>query len=635
MRWRETGSGRDPGGGSVLAKASLPPVPDPEVVGSRRVTFYERRVKRVLDLVLAVTALVALSPLLVLVALGVLLTLGRPVLYRQERLGRYGRPFTMYKFRSMRPERSIDSLRYHAPSDDSRHTRYGRFMRRLGLDELPQLVNVLRGEMSLIGPRPEIPAVALRHGIVDHPRHLVRPGITGPWQVSPMRHEFVHMHTHLDAEYVGDLTFRRDLAIAVRTVLVVVVGKRRPRPTPELVLDPASSVAPRLRVLHVLEPATGGVPAYVDHLGRELACLGVDQYVITSSRSRHHFDWAVGVARPRWRRRHPGDHLRVRRLIATTVVDQRIDVVHAHATFAGVLARLTRHGAPTVYQPHGWGYLCTRSPLTRRCVRIVERLLARRAALLAVLSDAEKAAAPPVERMVRVRPLRDLAAFGPADEPERLLLRARFGWREDETVHLSIGRFATWKNVDVLVDEFWRVAGPGHRLVLVGDGGCPPPRSRLGRGLEGARIDLMGWRNDIPSLLRAADSLLVPSIGEGFSLAMLEALVSGLPVFSTPVGGSEVLRLRDGAVVADVAALVRAATASPLVPPGRDARFERAAYHRRVTAAEAAPRDFLGFYRGLLGDDVIPIRGTGDGARSESTPDPVPTLAGASAPAGR
>lgn len=568
------------------------------VTGARHVTFYERRLKRVLDAVLASVALIVLAPLLASVALGVLVALGRPVLYRQERLGRGAQPFTMYKFRSMRPERTIDSRRFHTPPDDPRHTLYGRFIRRFGLDELPQLANVLRGDMSLIGPRPEIPAVAERYGIVDHPRHLVRPGITGPWQVSPFRHEFVHMHTHLDAEYVGDLTFRRDVSIAVRTLWVVVIGKRRPRPSSDTAVAPMSGAASP-RVLHVLEPTTGGVPTYVDQLGRELARRGVVQYVITSAHSRHAFEWAEAVIRSPWQRCRFRDHLRVRRLVSAVVTEQRIDVVHAHATFAGVASRLARHRGVTVYQPHCWGYLSASSRPARAGARLLERLLAPRSDLLVVLSEAERRAAPPTRRVVRARPLRPLDAFGPADEPERWALRARFGWDETERVHLSMGRFTAQKNFDRLVEAFCRLAGPRDRLVLVGDGPSPPPRSKLGRGACAGRVDLVGWRNDVHLLLRAADSLLVSSRGEGFSLAMLEALLSGLPVFSTPVGGTEVIRSCDGVVAESVTTLVRAAFVSPLVPPPAESRFERAHHHRRLADPDTAVSEFLAFYRAL------------------------------------
>ena len=187
---------------------------------------YERLVKPVMDRVLAVGLLFALAPVLALVALGVLLTMGRPVLFRQERLGKGAVPFEMLKFRSMLPDRRMAQVPFEGPDRrtthktdaDPRHTRFGRFLRRTSLDELPQLVNVIRGEMSLVGPRPELPGVAARHELTHHVRHTVKPGITGPWQISPNRTEFIHEHVELDEAYVQSVTLGGDLAILGGTV---------------------------------------------------------------------------------------------------------------------------------------------------------------------------------------------------------------------------------------------------------------------------------------------------------------------------------------------------------------------------------------------------------------------------------
>jgi lipopolysaccharide/colanic/teichoic acid biosynthesis glycosyltransferase len=198
-------------------------------------TWYVQRGKRVLDIGIAVAALVVLSPLLVLAAVGVVLTLGRPVLYRQERVGRHGVPFGLVKFRTMHHDRRGRGDRYEGPdrrqdhkSDhDPRHTGFGRLLRRTSVDELPQLWNVLRGEMSIVGPRPEMVAVAERYGLIDHPRHLVRPGLTGLWQVSGDRPGYVHENVHYDESYVRQVSLRLDARILVQTVGAVVRGTGR------------------------------------------------------------------------------------------------------------------------------------------------------------------------------------------------------------------------------------------------------------------------------------------------------------------------------------------------------------------------------------------------------------------------
>ena len=149
-------------------------------------TAYNRWFKRPLDVLGAAILLLVSLPIVVVVALSIPLMLGPGgTIYRQERVGRDGKPFTIYKFRSMlRDRRVADNPLYIGPErrtrhkcqEDPRHTRYGRFLRSTSLDELPQLLNIIRGEMSLVGPRPELIDVARRQGFANHPRHITRPG---------------------------------------------------------------------------------------------------------------------------------------------------------------------------------------------------------------------------------------------------------------------------------------------------------------------------------------------------------------------------------------------------------------------------------------------------------------------------
>ncbi|MHB1551523.1 MAG: sugar transferase [Vulcanimicrobiaceae bacterium] len=158
-----------------------------------------RLLKRLFDFGLALVASIVVSPVLLIAALAVWIDSGRPIFYGQERIGRYGQPFTIFKFRSMRLDAEAQSGAVWARTDDARVTRVGRWLRRLSIDELPQLLNVLRGEMSIVGPRPERPAFvgAFRAKVPRYDeRHLVRPGITG-WS-------HVNMERILDASQIAD-----------------------------------------------------------------------------------------------------------------------------------------------------------------------------------------------------------------------------------------------------------------------------------------------------------------------------------------------------------------------------------------------------------------------------------------------
>ena len=202
---------------------------------ARAVGAYERFFKRGLDLVGAFVALVILLPVIAGVAVAVRLTLGPNIFFCQERVGRNGKTFRMIKFRSMQHDRRSDSANFtggdrrqtHKSLNDPRHTPVGRFIRKWSLDELPQLFNVLKGDMSLVGPRPELVDVAQKHHLVDHPRHLVRPGITGLWQVSRERSSLLHQNVHIDTEYVTRVTFIGDLRILLRTAGAVLHARGR------------------------------------------------------------------------------------------------------------------------------------------------------------------------------------------------------------------------------------------------------------------------------------------------------------------------------------------------------------------------------------------------------------------------
>lgn len=187
---------------------------------------YVRLVKPVVDVVLAVVAIVVSLPLLALVALGIRIRLGKGVLYRQSRVGKDGVVFEVLKFRTMAEDRRLEQVLYvgperrhnHKSADDPRHTGFGRFLRKWSLDELPQFFNVLRGEMSVVGPRPELVTIVERYEPWQHDRHQVRPGITGIWQVSERNGTPLHEATHLDIEYVETVSLLTDLRILVQTI---------------------------------------------------------------------------------------------------------------------------------------------------------------------------------------------------------------------------------------------------------------------------------------------------------------------------------------------------------------------------------------------------------------------------------
>ena len=194
-----------------------------------RPTVYTRFVKPLGDRLAALIALLVLAVPMLLVAATVYISLGRPLLFRQRRVGLNGKVFYVLKFRTMGQDRrgtdvavSEEQRLTHKTDQDPRHTKVGQFLRRYSLDELPQLFNILRGEMSVIGPRPELESVvATLYPAGLEQRHLVRPGLTGLWQISARGEGHMHENGQWDLDYVESISLMTDLKIFLKTPFVM------------------------------------------------------------------------------------------------------------------------------------------------------------------------------------------------------------------------------------------------------------------------------------------------------------------------------------------------------------------------------------------------------------------------------
>ncbi|MGB6687466.1 MAG: sugar transferase [Terracidiphilus sp.] len=192
-------------------------------VADRVAPWHYAIAKRAADLVLSALLLIICAPALFAIGLLIRFDSPGPVLFVQKRVGRNGQIFAMYKFRSMYagvPHYDVSP----ATGEDSRITRIGRFIRRTSLDELPQLLNVLQGNMSLVGPRPEMPFIVQQYNSRHHRRHEVIPGITGLWQLSADRALQIHDNIQYDLYYIRNRTFFLDLAILVHTLFFAMRG---------------------------------------------------------------------------------------------------------------------------------------------------------------------------------------------------------------------------------------------------------------------------------------------------------------------------------------------------------------------------------------------------------------------------
>lgn len=181
--------------------------------------LYEKYVKRSLDIVLSLIGLILLSPILVIVAILIRIKLGGPVIFSQERPGKDEKIFKMYKFRTMTDARDADG---ELLSDEERLTPFGKKLRSTSLDELPELWNILKGDMSIIGPRPLLVRYLALYNVEQRRRHQVRPGLTGLAQTSGRNALSWQDRFALDVEYIENISFRNDLRIFFATIKKVV-----------------------------------------------------------------------------------------------------------------------------------------------------------------------------------------------------------------------------------------------------------------------------------------------------------------------------------------------------------------------------------------------------------------------------
>jgi exopolysaccharide biosynthesis polyprenyl glycosylphosphotransferase len=210
----------------VMVQSSVDLVGGLPLIGLRepRIDGPAWAVKRIFDLAVTGGALLFGWPLMLTIAAAVKLTSPGPVIYRQQRVGENGRLFWVYKFRTMATDADQRPTLDKRP-DDPRVTRLGRFLRRTSLDELPQLFNVLKGEMSLVGPRPEQVFIVQRYEPWQRQRLAVPPGITGWWQVNGRSDLPMHLNTQYDLYYIRNYSLLLDLKILWRTIGAVIQGR--------------------------------------------------------------------------------------------------------------------------------------------------------------------------------------------------------------------------------------------------------------------------------------------------------------------------------------------------------------------------------------------------------------------------
>ena len=200
----------------------------------KKETIYQKYIKRLLDIFLSMLAILILSPMIVIVSILIMIKLGSPILFNQERVGFNQNIFMMHKFRTMLPAQTLNGkiitdeerLKYVQRGikllpDEKRLTKFGKILRSLSIDELPELLNIIKGDMSIVGPRPLVKIYLPYYTEEENKRHNVRPGLTGLAQVHGRNSASWEERFKYDINYVNNVTFINDLKIVVKTILVV------------------------------------------------------------------------------------------------------------------------------------------------------------------------------------------------------------------------------------------------------------------------------------------------------------------------------------------------------------------------------------------------------------------------------
>lgn len=180
--------------------------------------IYEKYIKRILDFTLSLIALICLFPILLIVAILVRAKLGSPIIFKQQRPGKDEKIFTLYKFRTMTDEKDENG---NLLPDSQRLTKFGKFLRSTSLDELPELVNIIKGDMSIVGPRPLAVQYLPYYNEVERHRHDVRPGLTGLAQINGRNNLSWEEKFEYDIKYINEITLKNDIDIILKTIVKV------------------------------------------------------------------------------------------------------------------------------------------------------------------------------------------------------------------------------------------------------------------------------------------------------------------------------------------------------------------------------------------------------------------------------
>ena len=513
--------------------------------------------KRTIDVIGSAALLIVLSPVIALVAALVALRLGRPVIFRHERPGRNEVPFTLLKFRTMTDATDTEG---RLLPDADRLTPFGRRLRATSLDELPELWNVLRGDMSLVGPRPLLTEYLPHYTPRQARRHEVRPGVTGWAQVNGRNDLPWSEKLELDVWYVEHRTLWLDIWILLRTLAVPFLRQGISRsghattPRFEGAPDAVPTTPNGLRrlptVLHVTTIDLSLVALLLPQL---VGIRDADYHVIGASAPGPAVAQLEATGIPHLpihhstRRNAPHKDLLAFFELLRLLRRLRPDILHTHNPKPGFYGRIAGRIArvPLVVNTVHGLYATPDDPWLRRAVvYTLERIAAAfsDAELVQNSEDLEtlRRLGVPAKRLHLLGNGIDLERFDPGKWPgARERLRSEWGVSDDEVVVGFVGRLVAEKGIPELLAavELMRSEGLPVRLALVGMADPAKPDALDTETLTAAGVMILGPQDPIEPYFRAFDILALPSHREGFPRVPMEAAAMCLPVVTTNIRG--------------------------------------------------------------------------------------------------
>ena len=506
--------------------------------------FANAFIKRAGDILVSGLALIALSPLLLFCALGVKISSPGPVIFKQQRVGKHKKTFTMYKFRSMRVNDEQD--RAWSKKTDDRRTRFGSFLRKYSLDELPQLVCVFLGTMSLIGPRPEIPHFVdqFKDSVPLYMvRHQVRPGMTGWAQINGLRGDTpIKERIEHDIFYIENWSILFDLRILLATVF-----------RGEFVNDEQMGGETDQNRLLVVASTWGHIRSFHLPYLQELKARGWKVHAACRDLPEASEYIDGGLELPLEKRMGALTNFRASRLLRKDIRRKRYALIITHTSLAAFFTRLAvlgmRNRPRVVNVVHGYLFDGDTPWLKRQLLLGAERITAPVTDLVLTMNGWDEDLARRFRLGKKVERIPGMGVdFHRLDEAPAEAgteLRQELGIPAEAFVLLYPAEFSARKSQEVLIRAMQDLPEQAV-LVLCGDGAELERMKALARGLGlDGRVRFPGRVEDMPRWYRMADAAVTASRSEGLPFNVMEAMHMGLPVAASNVKGNKDL-IRDG-----------------------------------------------------------------------------------------